>query len=106
MVDIVTSDLVNLTGCLVPCTFNQYKMVNKPKKYGALHFQLDLRFARNEVLEEEEAYVYGFVSFVSEFGGSLGLFLGFSFMMVWEVFEPLLIIFHPKPKSSYKTRKV
>ena len=42
------------------------------------------------MLVEEEVFVYGFVSFVSEFGGSLGLFLGWSFMTVWDLAEALL----------------
>ena len=46
--------------------------------------------------EDKEAYVYGFVSFVSEFGGSLGLFLGFSFLMVWEIMEHLVLIGYQK----------
>ena len=26
-------------------------------------------------------------SFISEFGGALGLFVGFSFMMIWDIIE-------------------
>ena len=33
---------------------------------------------------EEESLVYTFESWLAEFGGSLGLFLGFSFMTIWE----------------------
>ena len=55
-----------------------------------------LRFAKTEMMEDKEVYVYGFVSFVSEFGGSLGLFLGFSFLMVWEIIEPLVFIGYQK----------
>ena len=33
---------------------------------------------------EEEDYVYPLISFVAEFGGALGMFLGFSFLMVWD----------------------
>ena len=34
--------------------------------------------------------IYDFISFVSECGGSLGLFLGFSFFMVFEYITPFL----------------
>ena len=105
LVDIVGTELVSLTGCLIPCTYNQYKLADKAKKISALDFILLFRFARNEVLEEKEAYVYGFVSFVSEFGGSLGLFLGFSFMMVWEAMEPIFLVFQKQLKSSQKVGK-
>lgn len=47
--------------------------------------------ANNEVNEEEEHYIYDFISFVSECGGSLGLFLGFSFIMILDYLAPTLI---------------
>ena len=46
--------------------------------------------ANNEVQVEEEHLIYDFTSFVSECGGSLGLFLGFSFFMVFEYITPFL----------------
>ena len=49
-------------------------------------------FLSTEFTLEEEAYVYPFISFVAEFGGALGLFLGFSFLMVWDIIEPLVLI--------------
>ena len=88
----VESALVNMTGCAVPCSHMEFKHVGS--KFKAEHtFGFLLRFGKTEVSEEKEAYVYGFVSFVSEFGGSLGLFLGFSFLTVWDIFEPLFISF-------------
>ena len=41
-------------------------------------------FLSREYKLEEEEYVYPFISFVAEFGGALGMFLGFSFIMVWD----------------------
>ena len=40
--------------------------------------------ASTDVLEKHEELIYPFLSFVAEFGGSLGLFLGFSFMTVFD----------------------
>ena len=37
--------------------------------------------------KRKEVEVYPFLSFVSEFGGALGLFVGFSFMMLWDLIE-------------------
>ena len=48
--------------------------------------------ANSEVNEEEEHYIYDFISFISECGGSLGLFLGFSFIMVLDYLAPILTI--------------
>ena len=33
----------------------------------------------------EEVRVYPFESFLAEVGGALGLFLGFSFIMIWDL---------------------
>ena len=34
-----------------------------------------------------EDWVYPELSFIAEFGGALGLFVGFSFYMIWDVME-------------------
>ena len=44
-----------------------------------------LMMANPDVLEKHEELIYPFVSFVAEFGGSLGLFLGFSFMTIYDL---------------------
>ena len=41
-------------------------------------------YSTNAVTVKEEAYIYPLQSFVSEFGGSLGLFVGFSFLTIWD----------------------
>ena len=38
----------------------------------------------------EEVYDYPLFSFIAEFGGALGLFLGFSFMMFWDIAENIM----------------
>ena len=42
-------------------------------------------FSTNTVVVKEEAYLYPFGSLVAEFGGTLGLFVGFSFLTLWEI---------------------
>ena len=44
--------------------------------------------ANSEITEEVEEYVYDEISFIAEFGGALGLFLGFSFYMICELYVP------------------
>ena len=51
-----------------------------------------IMLANMEITEESEHYMYDFESFVSEFGGSLGLFLGFSFFTLWDFGAPLLVV--------------
>ena len=43
-----------------------------------------------QVRLEEEQLIYPFLSFLAEFGGALGLFLGFSFMTVWDCVQILI----------------
>ena len=47
-------------------------------------FQLVL--ANNELILETEELIYNLVTFVSNFGGALGLFVGFSFLMLYDWF--------------------
>ena len=44
-------------------------------------------FSTNVLTVMEEEYVYPFDSFIAEFGGALGLFLGFSFLMIWDLIQ-------------------
>ena len=59
---------------------------------NALFLGYNILLARSEVIEKEEHYIYDFISFISECGGSLGLFLGFSFFMVLDYLAPFLVI--------------
>ena len=44
----------------------------------------------NELTVKTEAYLYDGRSLLAESGGALGLFLGFSFYTLWEIFEPIV----------------
>ena len=49
-----------------------------------------ISFSTNVLTVLKEQYVYPMDSFIAEFGGALGLFLGFSFMMVWDLIQFVL----------------
>ena len=53
-------------------------------------------FSSNSLTLKEEAYLYPPTSFIAEFGGSLGLFLGLSFLGLWDFFLTILKIFAVK----------
>ena len=45
---------------------------------------LTVSWLNNEIIHETEVLAYDFLTLVSNFGGSLGLFLGFSFFMFYD----------------------
>ena len=51
------------------------------------NFWFIFNYVSSDVRVETETYVYPLMSFVSEFGGGLGLFLGFSFLTFWDGFQ-------------------
>ena len=55
--------------------------------------QLILKNTSPYLLVETEALVYTVESLVAEFGGTLGLFVGFSFMNLWDVVEFAVSVF-------------
>ena len=88
----------NQTGCLLPCRYNEYKIVDVPIPIGVDNLSIQLLLATTTVLVKTEELFYPFESFLAEFGGALGLFLGFSFMMAWDVFQTVLKLFMSKRK--------
>ena len=104
------TELTNTTNCLPPCSYWKYTQVGEGNvrdqtKFGKLRFTYSVVchvniycsgymfvLSSNEVSVEEETLIYDLISFVSEFGGSLGLFLGFSFFMLVSYLAPSLLI--------------
>ena len=57
-------------------------------------------YSSNSLTIKEEALVYPFMSFFAELGGSLGLFLGFSFLTIWDFFLKVpMVFFHSCRKN-------
>ena len=69
------------TGCQIPCSYNHYSIVGKPMVFKTKAFTyMSLSFASTDISKSQEVLLYPVESMVSEFGGALGLFLGFSFL--------------------------
>ena len=58
--------------------------------------------ASSELRIEKEAYVYPAISFIGELGGSMGLFLGISFLTVFDIFD-MLVKFSECIKNTFKS---
>ena len=74
------------TGGLKPCHYLKYKLEGDqlPTSYLSQNFLFSLNSVSNNTFVETELLVYPWTSLVAEFGGSLGLFLGVSFMSLWD----------------------
>ena len=109
-------NIIKSTNCLIPCKYSEYKVVGEPingnstifwpdEKQGykfqfiekfllvniyCRHFHMGFSFASTDVVTQKESLVYPPVSFISELGGSLGLFVGFSFLTIWDAVTYLM----------------
>ena len=88
--------IVNTTGCLYPCNYLEYR-VGSQETSSFKKFGLWITYGSVATADEREYYSYKFDSLVSDYGGSLGLFVGFSFFALWDIV---------KDYFSYLSRKV
>ena len=79
-------EVQNMTGCMPPCNYREFQEVGNTieMKFSGSGFGFGLCLVTTDVQVETEELVYPFNSFKAEFGGALGLFLGFSFIMIWD----------------------
>ena len=47
--------------------------------------QIRFWFSGQTVLIEKEVLDYPFITLLADFGGVLGLFIGFNFLMIWDI---------------------
>ena len=93
------------TGCYKPCSYRKYSLIGDPQEpptsksftdgFMLCSFSNDQMVGKTKGLNvywlnlfskvETEQLIYPWQSLVAEFGGSLGLFLGFSLMTIWDV---------------------
>ena len=57
-------------------------------------------FSSNSLTIKEEKLLYPFDSFLADFGGCLGLFLGLSFLSIWDIFVSILKLVSNKFKKN------
>ena len=100
-------EVINATSCALPCRFTEFRIVGSLAKgfnHGSGLVGLQLAYARSTFDEEREVFLYDFTSFISEFGGALGLFLGFSFFSCWDISNLLLTAL--QSKAGLNTSKI
>ena len=92
------TSLIRETQCLPPCSYTEYKLggeVEKEQVKGVKKLKIQLTDSKVKRLTERK--LYDFVSFIAEFGGALGLFVGFSFLSLFDFYE-FVIKFLPRFK--------
>ena len=76
-----------MTGCGRPCNYLEYKFEGGgiPSSFNSSgdHFVFSLLAQTRYTLVEKEELLYPSSTMVAEVGGTLGLFLGVSFMTIW-----------------------
>ena len=77
-----------MTGCGKPCSYLEYKFqggkIPSSFKSADDEFVFSLLAQTRYTSVEREELLYPKSTFVAEVGGSLGLFLGFSFITIWD----------------------
>ena len=82
-----------------------YKLVeDKLETFKENLTSLDFGLGSKNVLKRREILIYTFTSFIAEFGGALGLFVGFSFLLLWNYMEQAIKMVIHKFKI-YETNK-
>ena len=84
-----------LTDCLKPCKYRQYHFTGEsaPTTFKSEFPTFSLWAVSKETLVKTEHLVYPLSSFVADFGGTLSLFLGFSFISLWDSIHLIKTIF-------------
>ena len=79
-------DITALTGCLKPCQYRKYHFVGGKERVSldADGFVFSLWAVSKKTTIKTEQLIYPVTSLVADFGGTLGLFLGFSFITLWD----------------------
>ena len=79
-------DITALTGCLKPCQYRKYDFVGGKERVSleAEGFLFSLWATSKKTTIKTEQLIYPVTSLVADFGGTLGLFLGFSFITLWD----------------------
>ena len=88
------TDIEELTGCRKNCQYRQYEIVQtiNPVPNSDKEIFLKVTLASDIVNVYNETLIVSMRSLIAEIGGTLGLFLGFSFLMLWDFFEYIVVI--------------
>ena len=86
-----SEEISSVTGCLKPCHYKKYILIGERSatSFKSDDYIFSLWAVSSKTRVETEVLIYPMSTLVAEFGGTLGLFLGFSFISVWDNFDLL-----------------
>ena len=84
-------NIIMFTGCLPPCKYTEFSLAYPPVGTSGNETSFNLKFSQSPLILKKEVLLYPLTSLVAEFGGTFGLFVGFSFIMFWDAAEFLII---------------
>ena len=86
LADYEPKTIFDKTGCQRPCSYRRYEFLGQPQlaSFETKDFLTALFSYSNYNRVETKELIYPLSSLVAEFGGILGLFIGFSFMTLWD----------------------
>ena len=81
--------IFNLTKCLKPCSYKKYSLLGdrKPSHFKSKYVAFSLWASSEKTRVVTEQLIYPLSSLIAEFGGTLSLFLGVSFVTIWDNFR-------------------
>ena len=87
-----SDDIRQIAGCRKPCKYRTYRFLGEPlpSPFPSEHFIFSLWAVSNKTKVKTEELIYPSSSLVAEFGGNLSLFLGFSFIALWDKISVLV----------------
>ena len=78
-------DITKMTGCMKPCSYRAYQFIRQERVIlQSEYFAFSLWAVSKKTTIKTEQLIYPLASLVAEFGGTLGLFLGLSFITIWD----------------------
>ena len=96
-----SAEVTEITGCLKPCHYKKYKILGE-HIVKSEHYKFSLWAVSGRTRVETEELIYPMSTLVAEFGGTLGLFLGFSFICLWDnidILKRLMALLRTNPRT-------
>ena len=100
--------IFNLTKCLKPCSYKKYSLLGdrKPSHFKSKYVAFSLWASSEKTRVVTEQLIYPLSSLIAEFGGTLSLFLGVSFVTIWDNFRIFYIFYKYGFKQDFERARM